>query len=213
MKRIRIAPSVEKMRPAGWYRSFVGRENECNGDVSTTTLARQHRPPSARPVVLSGKSLCRSLCIRTSVENHPLPAVYSWDSQWSDSVQNWPFLCIGSGALSPTRKKNSAENRHSLSIVRLVVLLQGRSVSLAPANRAPTRIVTAEWSQKIPKPSNALLGHYRNSIRLIQFRQMLNVGLNHRLARPPQWDGGEKIRQAVVHIEQYSVDARGTFVT
>ena len=27
MKRIRIAPSVEKMRPAGWYRSLVGREN------------------------------------------------------------------------------------------------------------------------------------------------------------------------------------------
>ena len=27
MKRTRIAPSVERMRPAGWYRSFVGREN------------------------------------------------------------------------------------------------------------------------------------------------------------------------------------------
>jgi len=27
MKRIRIAPSVEKMRPAGWYRSFAGRAN------------------------------------------------------------------------------------------------------------------------------------------------------------------------------------------
>ena len=27
MKRTRIAPSVERMRPAGWYRSFFGREN------------------------------------------------------------------------------------------------------------------------------------------------------------------------------------------
>ena len=27
MKRTRIAPSVDKMRPAGWYRSFVVREN------------------------------------------------------------------------------------------------------------------------------------------------------------------------------------------
>jgi len=27
MKRTRIAPRVEKMRPAGWYRLFFGREN------------------------------------------------------------------------------------------------------------------------------------------------------------------------------------------
>ena len=28
MKRTRIAPSVEKMRPAGWYRSFLDRNNK-----------------------------------------------------------------------------------------------------------------------------------------------------------------------------------------
>ena len=27
MKRTRIAPNVEKMRPAGWNRSFFGRKN------------------------------------------------------------------------------------------------------------------------------------------------------------------------------------------
>jgi hypothetical protein len=27
MKRIRIAPNVEKIRPAGWYRSFLGRKS------------------------------------------------------------------------------------------------------------------------------------------------------------------------------------------
>jgi hypothetical protein len=28
MKRTRIAPSVEKIRPAGWYRSFLDRNNK-----------------------------------------------------------------------------------------------------------------------------------------------------------------------------------------
>jgi hypothetical protein len=33
-------------------------------------------------------------------------------------------------------------------------------VNLARANRAPIRIVTADWSQKT-NPSNSVLGHYR----------------------------------------------------